>query len=65
MNGTGFPSLASIALAFATGIAIGVLFSFVKLPSPAPPFLGLVGLIGMFVGQRLWPTFQHLMPHKL
>ena len=64
MNAYAFPSLPQIALAFATGIAIGIVFSFVKLPSPAPPFLGLIGLIGMFLGQRLWPFFQHFITHK-
>lgn len=58
MNGVAFPSLASIALAFATGLAVGIVFSLVKLPSPAPPFLGLIGLVGMFIGQRLWPLVQ-------
>lgn len=53
-----------MGLAFATGIAVGVVFSLVKLPSPAPPFLGLIGLIGMFVGQRLWPAVQHFVSQK-
>jgi XapX domain-containing protein len=53
--------MASVALAFATGLAVGVVFSLVKLPSPAPPFLGLIGLVGMFVGQRLWPLVQHVI----
>lgn len=48
-------SLGAILLAFATGIAVGIVFSLVKLPSPAPPFLGLIGLMGMFIGQRLVP----------
>lgn len=61
MNGNAFPSAAAMALAFVTGTAIGIVFSLVKLPSPAPPFLGLIGLIGMFVGQRLWPALQHLI----
>jgi XapX domain-containing protein len=65
MNGNAFPSLAAMALAFATGLVVGVAFSLVRLPSPAPPFLGLIGLIGMFIGQRLWPALQHLMSHKL
>ena len=37
-------------------------FSLVKLPSPAPPLLGLIGLVGMFAGQRLVPlvlSFLH------
>jgi XapX domain-containing protein len=48
-------SLGAVLLAFGTGLAVGVVFSLVKLPSPAPPLLGLIGLSGMFVGQRLWP----------
>jgi XapX domain-containing protein len=51
-------TVAAISLAFATGLAVGIVFSLVKLPSPAPPFLGLIGLIGMFIGQRLWPFLQ-------
>lgn len=59
MNTSAFPSLASVILAFSTGLAVGIVFSLVKLPSPAPPFLGLIGLVGMFVGQRLWPMVQN------
>jgi XapX domain-containing protein len=61
MNSAAFPSLASVILAFSTGLAVGIVFSLVKLPSPAPPFLGLIGLVGMFVGQRLWPIVQQLI----
>ena len=50
-------SVGSMALAFGTGLAVGIVFNLVKLPSPAPPFLGLIGLVGMFVGQRLLPFF--------
>jgi XapX domain-containing protein len=64
MNATALPSLGAMGLAFATGIVVGVAFSLVKLPSPAPPFLGLIGLIGMFVGQRLWPLLQYILAQK-
>lgn len=64
MNATAFPSLGAMGLALATGIVVGVAFSLVKLPSPAPPFLGLIGLIGMFVGQRLWPLLQYFLAQK-
>lgn len=47
-----------IFLALATGIAIGVVFQLLRIPSPAPPFLGLVGLLGMFIGQRLVPWIK-------
>jgi XapX domain-containing protein len=53
--------ITSVALAFGTGLAVGIVFSLVKLPSPAPPFLGLIGLIGMFLGQRLWPLVQQVI----
>lgn len=56
-----YPSVASVALAFATGLGVGVTFSLVKLPSPAPPLLGLIGLIGVFVGQMLRPELQHFI----
>ncbi len=54
MSDQGISSTA-VLLAFGTGLAVGIVFSLVKLPSPAPPFLGLIGLVGMFTGQRLWP----------
>jgi XapX domain-containing protein len=58
---TSFPSLGLVAEAFATGLAVGVVFSLVKLPSPAPPLLGLVSLVGVFSGQWIWPLLQHLI----
>jgi XapX domain-containing protein len=48
-------SVGNVLLALCTGLAVGVVFSLVKLPSPAPPLLGLIGLVGMFAGQRLVP----------
>ena len=56
-------SLSAVLLAFGTGLAVGVIFSLVKLPSPAPPFLGLIGLTGMFIGQRLWPFIAARLFH--
>jgi XapX domain-containing protein len=56
-------SLSAVVLAFGTGLAVGVVFSLVNLPSPAPPFLGLIGLTGMFTGQRLWPFIASRLFH--
>jgi XapX domain-containing protein len=56
-------SFSAVLLAFGTGLAVGIVFSLVKLPSPAPPFLGLIGLTGMFVGQRLWPLVASRVFH--
>nr|WP_270879611.1 DUF1427 family protein [Paenibacillus aestuarii] len=54
----------SMLLALATGIVIGVVFQSLKIPSPAPPFLGLLGLLGMFLGQRLIPWIQLWLSRK-
>ncbi|HTA39914.1 MAG TPA: DUF1427 family protein [Candidatus Acidoferrales bacterium] len=56
-------SVGNVLLALGTGLAVGVVFSLVKLPSPAPPLLGLIGLAGMFVGQRLIPVISSML-HK-
>ncbi|CAM3375202.1 DUF1427 domain-containing protein [Paenibacillus lupini] len=62
MGSMGF--VGSMALALAAGIVIGVIFQSLKIPSPAPPFLGLLGLAGMFLGQRLIPWIQQLVNNK-
>jgi len=37
-----------------TGIAVGGVFSVVKLPIPAPPvFAGLMGIVGLWIGYAL------------
>ncbi|MFC8689091.1 XapX domain-containing protein [Brevibacillus porteri] len=54
----------SILLALGTGIVIGVVFQSLRIPSPAPPMLGLIGLIGMFLGQRLIPWIKLLLNHQ-
>lgn len=57
-------NIGPMALALAAGIVIGVVFQSLKIPSPAPPFLGLLGLAGMFLGQRLIPWIQHWFSSK-
>jgi XapX domain-containing protein len=54
-------SVGNVLLALCTGLAVGVIFSLVKLPSPAPPLLGLIGLVGIFAGQRLVPLIASLL----
>ena len=40
-----------IVMALATGILVGVIFSMIKLPLPAPPVLsGIVGILGIYLG---------------
>jgi XapX domain-containing protein len=42
-------------LALVAGLAVGLLFSFLKLPLPAPPTLtGILGAFGVFLGSVLF-----------
>ena len=41
---------------FGTGLFVGLLFTGLKLPLPAPPALaGVLGILGIFAGGKLWP----------
>lgn len=43
-----------VILATLTGIVVGGIFSFFRLPIPAPPTLaGIMGIIGIFIGYVL------------
>lgn len=43
--------MTEIFLALATGAIVGILFSFLKLPLPAPPVLsGIAGIAGIYLG---------------
>jgi XapX domain-containing protein len=40
-----------IILSIVAGIAVGILFRFLKLPIPAPPVLsGVLGIFGVYIG---------------
>ncbi len=43
--------MADIILALAAGTIVGILFSLLKLPLPAPPVLsGIAGIVGIYLG---------------
>ncbi|NMP15187.1 MULTISPECIES: DUF1427 family protein [unclassified Thalassotalea] len=40
-----------VILATIAGFSVGILFSFLKLPIPAPPVLpGVMGIVGVYLG---------------
>lgn len=40
-----------VVLATLAGIVVGILFSAIKLPIPAPPVLpGVMGIVGVYIG---------------
>ena len=44
-----------IALALLAGFMVGIIFTALKLPLPAPPHIaGIAGIVGVFVGYKCW-----------
>jgi XapX domain-containing protein len=45
---------AFVALATLTGLTVGALFAFLRIPVPAPPSLaGVMGIVGIWLGYQL------------
>ncbi|MFB5664177.1 XapX domain-containing protein [Alteribacillus sp. HJP-4] len=49
-----------IILSLLSGIAVGLIFGFIRLPIPAPPALaGVMGIVGIFLGYKI---YQWVLP---
>ena len=48
-------------LSLGAGLLIGVMYSLLKVRSPAPPLVALVGLLGILVGEQIIPLSQRLL----
>lgn len=44
-------------ISFAVGSGVGLVYALLRVKSPAPPLVALIGLLGMVVGEVI---FQHL-----
>jgi XapX domain-containing protein len=42
---------ATVALSFIVGILAGAIYWALGIPSPAPPWIGLTGLLGIVIGE--------------
>ena len=42
-----------LSLSFAIGLGVGVLYGLIRVKSPAPPIVALLGLLGMVLGEQL------------
>ena len=44
-------------VSFAVGLGVGVLYGLLRVKSPAPPIVALLGLLGMVIGEQIgtWP----------
>lgn len=48
-------------LSLLTGFIVGVLFTALKLPLPAPnAFAGITGILGIYLGNLAWPQIIKL-----
>jgi XapX domain-containing protein len=43
----------ALVISLAVGIVVGVLYALLKVKSPAPPIVALVGLLGIVIGEHL------------
>lgn len=53
-------------LSFIVGLGVGVLYGLLRVKSPAPPIVALLGLLGMVLGEQLgiWIQTKKLdVPH--
>ena len=48
-------------ISLAIGLLVGVLYGALDFRSPAPPAIALVGLLGMLLGEKLWPMGRQLV----
>lgn len=51
----------SYVLSLVIGLAVGLLYGALDFRSPAPPAIALVGLLGMLVGEKIWPMGRQLV----
>ncbi len=42
-----------LVVSFAVGLFVGVLYGVIRVKSPAPPIVALLGLLGMVLGEQL------------
>ena len=42
-----------LLISFAVGAFVGVLYGVIKVKSPAPPIIALLGLLGMVIGEQI------------
>lgn len=42
-----------LVLSFVVGLGVGVLYGLIRVKSPAPPIVALLGLLGMVLGEQV------------
>jgi len=50
-----------VVLSLLTFLVVGILFTALKLPLPAPnAFAGVMGIVGIYLGSLAWPMISKL-----
>jgi len=53
-------------ISLAAGFVVGLLYCLVRVQSPAPPLIALVGLLGIVLGEHTIPMVRaHLFPDSV
>jgi XapX domain-containing protein len=49
-------------ISFVVGLGVGILYGLIRVKSPAPPIVALLGLLGMVLGEQLgtWVHSRHV-----
>ncbi|MBN3792523.1 DUF1427 family protein [Burkholderia sp. Ac-20353] len=50
----------SYLFSLGAGVLVGVVYSAIRVRSPAPPLIALVGLLGMLIGAQAIPALKPL-----
>jgi len=48
-------------LSLGAGLLVGILYALIKVRSPAPPAIALLGLLGMLIGEQIVPIAGKVM----
>ena len=43
----------ALSVSFVVGLGVGVIYGLLRVKSPAPPIIALLGLLGMVLGEQL------------
>lgn len=46
-------------LSLGAGLLVGIIYSLLGVRSPAPPYIALVGLLGMLIGEQVFPIVKN------
>ena len=49
------------AVSLGSGLLVGLIYSLLKVRSPAPPVVALVGLLGILAGEQIIPLAKQIM----